>query len=43
LAAQQGYTRGADPTIELPHDLEEDVDNGALPGVMAIVGRLDKY
>lgn len=42
LANRQGYTRGADPTLEFPHVLEEDVDNGTLPDMMEIDGRLDK-
>ena len=43
LATRQGYTRGADPTLEFPHVLEEDVDEGTLPDMMEIDGRLDKH
>jgi hypothetical protein len=33
LATRQGYTRGANPTLEFSQALEEDMDNGALPDI----------
>jgi len=42
-ATRQGYTGGEDPTLEFIQALEEDMDNGALPEMMEIDGRLDKH
>ena len=41
-AARQGYTRGADPTLEFPHILEDELNNSLLPDMMDIDGRSDK-
>ena len=41
-AARQGYTRGADPTLEFPNVLEDELNNSLLPEMMDIDGRVDK-
>ncbi len=38
-AHRQGYTRGADPTLELPDVLDENVHDAKLPDMMTIYGR----
>jgi hypothetical protein len=43
LAARQGYTRGADPTLRFTQAFDENMDNGALPDMMEIDRRLDKH
>ena len=43
MATRQGYTRGADPTLEFPQPLEEDMDSVAFPDMMEIDGRLYKH
>ena len=40
-AARQGYVRGADPTLEFPHILEEELNNSLLPDMIEIDGRPD--
>jgi len=42
-ATRQGYTRGANPKLQFPQVLKEDMDNGALPDMMEIDGRIDKH
>ncbi len=39
---RRGYTRDADPVLESPYVIEEDVDNGILPDTIEIDGRLDQ-
>ena len=42
-AYRQGYTRGADPTLEFPEVLDDDEANeGQLPEMMPIDGRDDE-
>jgi hypothetical protein len=36
LATRQGYSRGVDPTLEIPDVLEEEVDDALLPDMMDI-------
>jgi hypothetical protein len=39
VAARQGYSRGQDPTLEVPDVLEEELDDALLPDMMEIDGR----
>jgi hypothetical protein len=41
-AARHRYTRGADPTLEFPHVLEDKLNNSLLPDMMNIDGRSEK-
>ncbi len=41
-ALPQGYARGKDPTLEFPVVLDENADDGVLPGMMDIDGRADE-
>jgi hypothetical protein len=40
-AHRKGYTRGKDPTLELPDILEDEAYDGQLPEIMTIDGRDD--
>ena len=42
LAIRQGYSRGVDPTLEIPDVLEEEVDNAFLPDMMEIDVRINE-
>ncbi len=41
LAARQGYSRGLDPTLEIPHVLDEEVDDAFLGDMMEIDVQID--
>jgi hypothetical protein len=41
-AARQEYTRSADPTLEFPNVLKNELNNSLLPEMMDIDGRVDK-
>jgi hypothetical protein len=43
MATRQGYTRGADPTLEFYRALEENEETWTLPDTMEIDGELDKH
>ncbi len=41
-AASQGYTRGAEPTLEFTNVFEDELNNNLLPEMTDIDGRVDK-
>ena len=42
LATRQGYSRGVDPTLEIPDVLEEEVEDALLPDMMEIDVRINE-